>query len=181
LDADYETLSAPSTPQLIPETNPDMDADMSGTNVSEDKLFESTMDKTFQKFADRLEANPEQVLRYEFGGQPLLYSTTDAVGKLFSEGGAGKGKINVASGASGGRLPRCTSCGAERAFELQLTPHAITVLEEEELGLDGMDWGTVILGVCGLDCSPSGTGEGEVGYAEEWVGVQWEELAEKRR
>jgi pre-rRNA-processing protein TSR4 len=55
------------------------------------------------------------------------------------------------------------------------------VLEEEELGLDGMDWGTVILGVCGLDCSPSGTGEGDVGYAEEWVGVQWEELAEKRR
>jgi pre-rRNA-processing protein TSR4 len=154
---------------------------MSGTNVSEDKLFESTMDKAFQKFADRLESNPEQVLRYEFGGQPLLYSNTDAVGKVFSEAGAGKGKVVTTSGASGGNLPRCTSCGAERVFELQLTPHAITVLEEEELGLDGMDWGTVILAVCGDDCAPVGTGEGAVGYAEEWVGVQWEELAEKRR
>jgi pre-rRNA-processing protein TSR4 len=178
LEADYETLSAPSTPQVIPETNPDIDADMSGTNVSEDKLFESSMDKAFQKFADRLEANPEQVLRYEFGGQPLLYSTTDTVGKMFSTATV---KANMASGAGGGKIPRCASCGAERVFELQLTPHAITVLEDEEVGLDGMDWGTVILGVCAADCAAKGTAEEEVGFMEEWVGVQWEELTEKRR
>jgi pre-rRNA-processing protein TSR4 len=177
LDADYETLSAPSTPQVIPETNPDIDTDMSGTSGTE-KLFESTMDKTFQKFADRMAQNPEQILRYEFRGQPLLYSTSDPVGKIFS---GSSGKVGTVSSSNGGKIPRCTSCGAERVFELQLTPHAITVLEDEELSLDGMDWGTIILGVCGNDCSPTGTMEGEVGYLDEWVGVQWEELSEKRR
>lgn len=62
-------------------------------------------------------------------------------------------------------------------FELQLTPHAITELEVDEMGMEGMEWGTVIVGVCGKDCVPNATGDGEVGYLEEWVGVQWEELA----
>ncbi len=41
-----------------------------------------------------------------------------------------------------------------------------------------MEWGTVVLGVCALDCQQQGVGvgAGEVGYVEEWVGVQWEEV-----
>ena len=90
-------------------------------------------------------------------------------------------------------LPRCTNCGAERVFELQLTPHVITVLEsddEEEVGLEGMEWGTVLLGVCERDCLPRLGDEGgqgregdgmKVGYVEEWVGVQWEERREGGR
>ncbi|KAF2427726.1 hypothetical protein EJ08DRAFT_699464 [Tothia fuscella] len=182
LDADYETLSAPSTPQL-PTVNSDMDTDMGGSSTGgaeESQLFESTMDKTFQKFADRLAQNPEQVLRYEFGGQPLLYSTTDAVGKLLSPAPGTKGKVTTFSNGSS-KLPRCSNCGADRVCEMQLTPHAITVLEDEELGLDGMDWGTVILGACSKDCVAFGTSEGDVAYLEEWVGVQWEELEERRK
>ncbi|KAF2858535.1 hypothetical protein K470DRAFT_199752, partial [Piedraia hortae CBS 480.64] len=131
---------------------------------SDDKtLFESSMDKTFQRFADRLAQNPEQVLRYEYDGQPLLYSRNDAVGKnIFPHGGS--------------RIPGCKNCGMKRVFELQLTPHAITELEVEEEGLDGMDWGTIILGVCSKDCAQKGVEKGKVGYLEEWVGVQWEEV-----
>lgn len=131
------------------------------------------MDAAFQRFADRLAQNAEQVLRYEVGGAPLLYCWTDAVGGVL-------GSRVRSGGGVGGGMPRCGNCGAERVFEVQLVPHAIAVLEEEEdVGLEGMDWGTVILGVCGRDCAPAGTAEGEVGYAEEWVGVQWEELAKR--
>ena len=144
-----------------------------------EKLFESSMDKQFQKFADRMAQNPEQIIRYELGGTPLLYSTTDSVGKLLSPPNSGA-KVSVGSGGAS-RIPRCGNCGGERIFEVQLTPHAITVLEEQELSLEGMEWGTIIMGVCGKDCVPRGVEEGSVGYAEEWVGVQWEESLEKKR
>jgi len=133
-----------------------------GSKKEEMEAFESAMDATFQKFADRVGQNPEQCIRYEFGGTPLLYSKDDAVGKILGSGKA---------------LPRCPACGAGRVFEVQLTPQAITELEAEELGLDGMDWGTVIVGVCGRDCQVRGVGADEDGYLEEWVGVQWEWLA----
>jgi pre-rRNA-processing protein TSR4 len=61
-----------------------------------------------------------------------------------------------------------------------LTPHAITELEAHEMSIDGMEWGTIILGVCSKDCKPADVPEGEVGYVEEWVGVQWEEVNSKR-
>lgn len=155
------------------------DSKGAGDGGREDKeLFESGMDKTFQRFADRLSHNPEQVLRYEFDGSPLLYSSTDAVGRRLSphaQAHAGPANAKITTIGEGGRgIPPCKNCGAGRRFELQLTPHAITMLEEDEpasAALEGMDWGTIIVGVCSADC-----GIGEVGYVEEWVGVQWEEL-----
>ncbi|KAL2163251.1 hypothetical protein VTH06DRAFT_5307 [Thermothelomyces fergusii] len=84
-DAEYETLdpiplpAAPTGPTAM-----DIDSEEgSGGGGKEDKeVFESTMDKTFQKFADRVGQNPEQCIRYEFAGEPLLYSKADAVGKM---------------------------------------------------------------------------------------------------
>lgn len=183
LDADYETLDAPASPNTKPTMVVDndesaMDGSGGGKGGSkEDRdTFESTLDKTFQHFADRLAQNPLQVLRYEHGGAPLLYSKTDAVGKML--GPAGHQNERMRKSSSG--IPRCGTCGAERVFELQLTPHAISELEAEEVGMDGMEWGTVILGVCSKDCVPSWIGEGETGYVEEWAGVQWEEVGMKR-
>lgn len=55
---------------------------------------------------------------------------------------------------------------------MQLVPGAIAALEEGHVGLDeGMEWGTTIVGVCGMNCGESG----EVAFKEEWCGVQWEE------
>lgn len=164
-DADYETLDP--TPLPIPQaTRMDVDEPASSGGGKEDReVFESSHDADFQKFADRLEQNPEQVIRYEFGGQPLLYSKTDAVGQLLG----------------GGRsMPRCENCGSGRTFEVQLTPNAIAELEAEEMGLDGMDWGTIIVGVCNSDCQARGVAEGGAGYLEEWAGVQWEDLNSRR-
>ncbi|KAL1967593.1 hypothetical protein VTN77DRAFT_3108 [Rasamsonia byssochlamydoides] len=178
LDAEYETLSRPSTP-TIPSTTTIANIDDEDTSKPEgatDKdTFESSLDKTFLRFSTRLSHNPEQVLRYEFRGLPLLYSHTDAVGKLFPHRSQG----SATSGGANTRIPRCNYCGRERVFELQLVPHAISVLEEGREGIGigkddaGMEWGTIILGVCAGDCGPEQ--EGVAGWREEWVGVQWEE------
>ncbi|KAI6350934.1 hypothetical protein MCOR25_010276 [Pyricularia grisea] len=164
-DAEYETLEPTPMPR-VPTVSMDIDDPAAGgSSGKEDKVvFESSMDAQFQKFADRVGENPEQVIRYEYGGNPLLYSKDDKVGKALEAG----------------KIPSCGNCGAGRVFEVQLAPHAITELEREEDGLDGMDWGTVIVAVCSKDCQERGVGEAEVGYVEEWAGVQWEELTMKR-
>ncbi|KAF8425524.1 programmed cell death protein 2 [Tirmania nivea] len=178
LDADYEELSA--TPESLlqrasqsVQTDPtsllDSSSPPSGGGSSDDwgGYEKSTLDTTFQKFSDCTSENPDQVLRYEHKGVPLLYSKTDAVGKLLSPlNSAGEALKNV---------PGCLSCGKQRFFEFQLMPHAIAMLEVEDVGLDGMEWGTIIVASC--TCVPrqvDGNGNG-VGYVEEWVGVQWEQ------
>ncbi|KAK5113477.1 hypothetical protein LTR62_003346 [Meristemomyces frigidus] len=182
LDADKEYLEDEST--AIP-SNARLDQSVSNgedsSSAAEDKAaFESAMDRTFQRFADRLSQNPDQVLRYEFGAQPLLYSRKDSVGKLLAPAQEAKnGKITISSsfssiGAALAKVPRCTNCDAGRTFEMQLTPHLITALEADDMSVDGMDWGTIIIGVCTNDCQQKDRAEGEVGYVEEWVGVQWE-------
>ncbi|KAI5299752.1 hypothetical protein KEM56_002981 [Ascosphaera pollenicola] len=204
LDAEYEVLSAPSAPDYSGKiTTEAMDyedatanANAKGSSSAADskETFESSLDKDFLRFSSRLEHNPEQVLRYEFNGTPILHSTTDAVGKLFSNTTTGNstsasasaaagGKITTVSAAAGSnksRIPRCEYCGRERVFEVQLVPHAIAMLEEDrDLGFpgtkteSGMEWETIIVGVCANNCGPETVGTVE--YRQEWVGVQWEE------
>ncbi|KAI9878244.1 MAG: hypothetical protein M1830_001467 [Pleopsidium flavum] len=185
LDADYETISKPATPP-IPHPNIDIDEAPSTSNSKQEPdektTFESTLDKPFQHFADRLAQNPLQVLRYQFRGSPLLYSKTDKVGKLLAphqhQPHQSEARITTTLSRQDSKsgIPQCSNCGAPRVFELQLTPQAIAELEVDELGLEGMEWGIVILGVCSRDCQQQDVGEGEVGYTEEWVGVQWEEV-----
>ncbi|KAK7192938.1 PCD protein 2 C-terminal domain-containing protein [Paraphaeosphaeria sporulosa] len=183
LDAEYETLDAPSTPQIPANARMDVDTEGgdSGGGKEDKEIFESTLDKAFQKFADRVGENPEQVLRYEFQGKPLLYSDADAVGKLLAahseHGSSSNVKVTTMGSGGGSGVPRCQNCGADRVFEVQLTPHTITELEADEMSIDGMEWGTIIFATCSKDCKPSDVPEGEVGYVEEWVGVQWEEVA----
>ena len=180
LDAEYEALDlSPPTPSSS-KMKMDIDRDGDTGGGTDRETFESSIDKTFQRFADRLAQNPEQVLRYEYGGTPLPYSREDAVGMMISPpqlSSAGNAKVKVlATKAKGGAgMPDCTNCGKHRVFELQLVPHAITELELEDTGLDGMDWGTIIVGVCEGDCLEKGIEEGEWGWVEEWIGVQWEE------
>ncbi|RYO84185.1 hypothetical protein DL766_008267 [Monosporascus sp. MC13-8B] len=182
-EAEYETLDPTPAPVSQSTVRMEVDNDSGGgKGGKEDRdVFESSMDATFQRFADRMAQNPDQVIRYEFGGQPLLYSKADAVGVLLGGGAEGGGGGSLAARVSGGKgMPRCRNCGAGRVFEVQLCPNAITELEADEMSLEGMDWGTVIVGVCERDCQAPGAGEGKAGYLEEWAGVQWEELTSRR-
>jgi len=183
LDADYETITKISTTHPNQNQNqnqnhfdPDLDPTHPATTTAPDTSdpYESPLDKPFLHFADRLAQNPLQVLRYHFRGAPLLCSDSDPVGKLFSATGTATRVTGAVS------MPRCSNCGAQRVFEVQVMPRAIAELEGEDGGLgwegEGMEWGTVVLGVCGGDCAVGTGGMGEgVGYVEEWVGVQWEE------
>ncbi|KAI1812186.1 hypothetical protein GGS20DRAFT_559023 [Poronia punctata] len=175
-EAEYETLD-PTPPPVPQATKMDVDDNSGPGGGKEDKeVFESTMDAAFQRFADRLAQNPEQCIRYEFAGTPLLFSKTDFLGKALAPSLPDGVGVSVTSGGGTKGIPRCNNCGGPRTFEIQLCPHAITELEAEELSLEGMDWGTIIVGVCERDCQARGVGEGQVGYVEEWAGVQWEEL-----
>jgi pre-rRNA-processing protein TSR4 len=165
-DAEYEILDPTPETKISTKDTMDMDDAAPGNGKEDKEVFESSMDSAFQKFADRVGQNPEQVIRYEFGGQPLLYSKDDATGRMLSKGSAG--------------MTRCGNCGSRRVFEVQMAPHAIAEMEAEEDGLDGMDWGTIIVGVCEADCVERGIADGEASYLEEWVAVQWEELSAKR-
>ncbi|KAK3385705.1 programmed cell death protein 2 [Podospora didyma] len=179
-DAEYEALD-PNPPMPEQATSMEIDtadAGGSGGGKEDKEVYESAMDATFQKFADRVGQNPDQCIRYEFAGQPLLYSKGDAVGKLLHVSADSGAKVVTTSGK--GAIPRCENCGAGRVFEVQLAPHAIEELELEEDELDGMEWGTIITGVCEKDCQERGVPDGEAGYLEEWVGVQWEELTASR-
>ena len=177
LDADYESVDL--TPPPSSSSKMDIATENGSTSKDEDKeTFESALDKTFQRFADRLAQNPEQVLRYEFGGTPLLYSKSDPVGKMLSPTHthpAPNSKITSQPRPHISGIPACPNCNKPRVFEMQLVPQAIAELEVEETGLDGMEWGTIIVGVCSADCEERGVPRGEWGWLEEWVGVQWEE------
>ncbi|CUS08449.1 unnamed protein product [Tuber aestivum] len=121
-------------------------------------------DDVFQRFADRIANNPEQVLRYERGGAPLFYAVSDDVGRLLNPND---------EGFLATRIPKCGNCGGSvRVFEFQITPHAIAVLEGDEAGFDGMDWGTIMAFTC--KCVPKVLDRNGVGYVEEYVSVQWE-------
>lgn len=175
IDAEYESWAPPQKTDQAQGLRTDYerierDSDEPATGKEDAQLFESAMDSTFQKFADRLASNPEQVLRYELGGQPLLYSHDDDVGKLLSKGDR----------AGQAALPSCSRCGSSRVVEYQLMPHAIEILEKDESGLDGTEWGTIIVAVCGDDCVEDSARAGGSGYFEEWVGVQWEEIVKRR-
>ncbi|KAL8789090.1 MAG: hypothetical protein Q9213_001353 [Squamulea squamosa] len=183
LDADYETLDAPS-PKNGPSslkynvTSSSSDVrDPPATDENDDPANwlsgPAKADKTFLRFAARLAQNPEQVLRYEWCGQPLLYSKDDEVGKAFPS--ASSSTAASSQRMSQNQIPGCANCGSRRVFEFQLTPHAISELEREEEGLEGMDWGTIVVGSCEQDCVERGVEAGKVGWVEEWVGVSWEE------
>ncbi|KAK9459291.1 programmed cell death protein 2 [Lipomyces oligophaga] len=125
------------------------------------------LDITFQKFADTVAMNPEQVIRYQRKGSPLFYSSTDGTYRKLCRSNSKYDSSNI---------PSCPLCHAERIFELQLMPYLIQILEEDQADIEnGMEWGTILVATCEADCTPQFDNEQDVWYMEEWVGVQWEE------
>ncbi|KFD52815.1 hypothetical protein M513_06306 [Trichuris suis] len=86
-------------------------------------------DKDFKRFRARIEQNPEQVIRYQRGGQPLLASQTNPFA-----------------------IPACEQCGAERLFEFQIMPHLLTYMDLDTVDEFGVDWATVCIYTCSASC-----------------------------
>ncbi|CAZ79215.1 unnamed protein product [Tuber melanosporum] len=175
LDAEYEAVERTTGlkahqlrkyERLMSQTGDDDDENEGGKSGQDNSTPSNDQidDDVFQRFADRIANNPEQVLRYECGGTPLFYAVSDDVGRLLNPND---------EGFLATRIPKCGNCGGStRVFEFQIMPHAITVLEGDDEGFDGMDWGTIMAFTC--KCVPKALDRNMVGYVEEHVSVQWE-------
>ena len=105
-------------------------------------------DKTFRAFQKRVKQNPEQVLRYDRGGAPLLLSDKHV---------PGKGVKNVS---------RCP-CGVPRTFEYQIMPQILNYLDQDESLTEGLDFGTILIYTCSRNCHSD-----TVRYQPEFAWVQ---------
>ncbi|XP_058831648.1 programmed cell death protein 2 isoform X2 [Topomyia yanbarensis] len=95
-----------------------------------DSYAEQSEDKYFLKFRKRIANDPDQILRYERGGNPLWLSPV--VPK------------NITS---------CDYCGGARVFECQIMPQLLNSLKN-----DSIDWGTLAIYTCEQSCDPPGQG-----------------------
>ncbi|XP_071803557.1 programmed cell death protein 2-like [Asterias amurensis] len=94
-------------------------------------MAESQDDRQFAKFKKRIQHEPDQVIRYERGGQPLLISREKRPQKS--------------------QIPPCGNCGSVRQFEFQVTPQLLIHLGVDSLE-NSIDWGTLIVYTCTKSC-----------------------------
>ncbi|ORY03098.1 hypothetical protein K493DRAFT_334374 [Basidiobolus meristosporus CBS 931.73] len=154
-------------------------------------------DKAFKRFTEVVSEYPEQCVRYEFSGNPLLYTNRDTVAGLLTSGNPKS--LNYSSH----KVPKCPHCSSERVFEFQLMPNILSELPTEKFSenspfnLDlnqeemrklgdgvihkfdlGMEWGTIMVFSCGKDChggvTDVDTTSTDLGYYEEVALVQYE-------
>ena len=93
-------------------------------------------DKINYHFYKRLRRCPEQIIRYDWLGQPL-HSCANADAKP----------------------DPCKSCGTPRVFELQLMPALINILsrtKRDNVHAGDLDFETILVYTCGNNCSISG-------------------------
>ncbi|KAJ2888998.1 hypothetical protein FB639_000223 [Coemansia asiatica] len=129
---------------------------------SDEKYERSTRpkgtDEGFERFARVVSQNPEQVVRYQFGGEPLLFTMQDSAAQRLGirknaaeesddseddddeeeenddndyngkNAGIKRKSILQRHGYSTRGLPRCEHCNGARVFECQLMPALLTVL-----------------------------------------------------
>lgn len=150
------------------DNEPEKDAKPSSSaalNPQTSKISSMLDDKHFESFSNTVQHNPSQVLRYDLGGKPLLFSGKDDVAK----------KVVAGTVPAPGYNP-----SSKRQFELQLMPKAILDLEKPDASmqdiLNGMSWGTIVVYTDVEDyIGDDELDDDYVGYVQEWCGVQWEE------
>nr|XP_022913320.1 programmed cell death protein 2 [Onthophagus taurus] len=83
-------------------------------------------DKTFQKFQKHIKNYPDQILRYERGGEPLW----------------------IAEEPIPESIPNCDNCGEPRQFEFQIMPQILNLLSKDCV----LDWGILAVYTCVKSC-----------------------------
>mmetsp|Transcript_1521 Transcript_1521/g.2737 ORF Transcript_1521/g.2737 Transcript_1521/m.2737 type:complete len:394 (+) Transcript_1521:51-1232(+) len=125
-------------------------------------------DKPFRKFMKRIDQFPSQIVRIyssvESSSTEMIWPVNDSVMSQVS---------NQTS------IPKCEFCGASRFFELQLLSTSLYYLHsDQDAHFDhAMDWTTVAVAVCSLDCTVKSDTSDETnstdfpGYVREFVQV----------
>lgn len=139
---------------LTGEDEASLDKDPIKLDPRTEKLSKFLDDDIFQKFQEVVGYNPHQVLRYDFGGKPLLYTQS----KVDLDKTVARPAYNPSS---------------IRVFEMQLMPKMIIDLEKDVSLAGGMEWGTILV-YSDLENYVPEFDENGVGYVEEAVKVQWE-------
>ncbi|NXY47535.1 PDCD2 protein, partial [Ceuthmochares aereus] len=106
---------------------------------------ETEEDKVFQKFKERVAAEPEQIIRYCRGGEGPVWVSGENIPEEKD-------------------IPNC-SCGAKRIFEFQIMPQLLNHLKVDSLG-ESIDWGALVVYTCADNC-----GDGNE-YLEEFIWKQ---------
>jgi len=139
-------------------------------------------DHVFDRFSQRVEAEPEQCVRYELKGTPLPFASDAVFDKLFPAPVAAPPAITKAAAAPAPKrtfdpstIPACPACRSKRVFECQLMPNLINVLRPKEKAAPQtdedrrkaveealkkgnkddrrtMEWGTAMVFSCENDC-----------------------------
>ncbi|KDN53479.1 hypothetical protein K437DRAFT_72708 [Tilletiaria anomala UBC 951] len=95
-----------------------------------EKMFLSGIDSVFERFVDRVGRCSSQLIRYEFGGEPLPFSNKGETFKRFwrtKVQSQAIGAVRFDAEAAG----TCAVCGSKRVFELQLMPNVVNLLRPE--------------------------------------------------
>uniref|UniRef100_A0A1I8B3X5 MYND-type domain-containing protein n=1 Tax=Meloidogyne hapla TaxID=6305 RepID=A0A1I8B3X5_MELHA len=98
------------------------------------KIEEELEDVAFLHFNKIIRKEPNQILRYQKGGNFIL--ATD-----FS--------------SSPGLIPNCELCGGPRQFEFQLMPHLLSLIDIDSVGGQSLDWATLLIYTCKNSCQTS--------------------------
>ncbi|CAG7815610.1 unnamed protein product [Allacma fusca] len=105
-------------------------SDVSNADLQEAASYKS--DKAFNKFRKRVQYQPDQILRYDRGGDPLWVSADKTMEKS--------------------DIPPCPLCEGPRVFEFQVMPQLLNHVGQD--GVEGsLDWGTVVVYTCEKSCN----------------------------
>ncbi|KAM4041386.1 programmed cell death protein 2 [Anomaloglossus baeobatrachus] len=146
---DESTLSHMDVESMMSNTSSNLESSMDDMKLNEVELMamakhESEEDKAFRRFKKRISIEPEQVLRYSKGGEPLWIALQNVPGE--------------------NDISNC-DCGAKRAFEFQVMPQLLNHLKVDSLQ-QSIDWGVLAVYTCSANCNA------ETRYVEEFLWKQ---------
>jgi len=121
-------------------------------NMSAEELAKYTgdsksEDKNLRLFKKAIKSAPDQVIRYQRGGQAPLWVSTENLPP--------------------GKIPSCDYCGADRKFEFQIMPQMLNYLKlDAGIDQESVDWGTLAIYTCETSCDSS---SGSSAYKAEYL------------
>ncbi|CAH8639258.1 unnamed protein product [Heterobilharzia americana] len=134
---EYRLCSEPADDRSDDDVNEESDSEISELEIQNDnetKALESIAKKEtkeearFRKFKEVMKSAPDQVIRFQRGGNPIWLSESPPI------------------------VEECEVCGAERIFEFQVTPQLLCHLQLDRVDELSPDFGSLYIFTCSNSC-----------------------------